>query len=138
MTEILPCPFCAKPGGLCELAEEPGSHLSFWVNCSCGVETPERRTKAEAIAVWNTRIGGAWQSIETMPPAGTVIDVWMVLPSGHGSRWTSVMWGDVAQRWIGGPPSQDIRGWRATHWMPVPEAPSVSSNDTRAMEEANG
>lgn len=64
-----------------------------------------------------------WRSIETAPPAGTNIDVWMVLPSGHGARWTSVMWGDQARRWIGGPPSQDEKGWKATHWMPIPESP---------------
>jgi hypothetical protein len=68
----------------------------------------------------------AWQSIETMPQAGTTIDVYMVLPSGHGARWTCVMWGEMAQRWIGGPPSQDPQGWKATHWMPVPRPPLTS------------
>lgn len=71
----------------------------------------------------------AWQPIDTQPPAGTVIDVWMVLPSGHGARWTSVMWGDAAERWIGGPPSQDPQGWKATHWMRVPGSPSGSSTE---------
>ena len=28
---------------------------SFWVRCSCGVRSPNRPTRADADAVWNTR-----------------------------------------------------------------------------------
>lgn len=64
-----------------------------------------------------------WRLIETAPPAGTRIDVWMVLPSGYGARWTDVMWAPIAEAWIGGPPSQDQNGWKATHWMSIPAPP---------------
>jgi Lar family restriction alleviation protein len=55
MSELLTCPFCDSPAAICELEDEPGSPASFWVNCSCGIETPERRTEPEAIALWNRR-----------------------------------------------------------------------------------
>jgi Lar family restriction alleviation protein len=55
MSELLGCPFCGRPGAICQLEDEPGSAASFWVNCSCGVETRERRTEQEAVALWNTR-----------------------------------------------------------------------------------
>ncbi len=56
-TEALkPCPFCGKPGAICVLEDEPGSSpASFWVNCFCGIETPERRTEQEAVELWNIR-----------------------------------------------------------------------------------
>lgn len=59
MTELLPCPFCGSPAAFCCLEDEPGSPASFWVNCSCGVETPERRTEDEAVALWNRRTAAA-------------------------------------------------------------------------------
>lgn len=54
--KLEPCPFCGNPGAICCLEDEPGSPASFWVNCSCGIETRERRTEQEAIALWNTRV----------------------------------------------------------------------------------
>ena len=53
--ELKPCPFCGKQGAICILEDEQGSPASFWVNCFCGVETPERRTEQEAVTLWNTR-----------------------------------------------------------------------------------
>lgn len=90
MTDLLPCPFCGKPGAMCELEEEPGSPMSFWVNCSCGIETPERRTEAEAVALWNTR------ALAQPAPAGREITDAMV-NAGAG-----VLWNDRDAR-MGGP-----------------------------------
>lgn len=61
--ELLPCPFCGGKAAMCVLEDSPGDIISAWVNCSCGMETHERRTEAEAAEKWNTR------SPPTEPPA---------------------------------------------------------------------
>jgi Lar family restriction alleviation protein len=77
---LKPCPFCGNPGAICVLEDEPGSPASFWVNCSCGVETPERRTEDEAIALWNTRVIPAQGEPVTPPTIAWVL-------SDDGRRW---------------------------------------------------
>jgi hypothetical protein len=67
MTELLGCPFCGAAGAICSWENLSG----FWVNCSCGVETPERRTEAEAIALWNTRVHAQGEAVTQ--PAGSAV-----------------------------------------------------------------
>ena len=57
LLKLAECPFCGKPGAICCLEDEIDSPAGFWINCSCGVETVERRTEAEAVEHWNTRNG---------------------------------------------------------------------------------
>lgn len=74
---------------------------------------------------------GDWQSIETAPKDGRVVDLWCMGEMGHDGKhryrrspecywngqWVSPMHGD----WEYG--NGRLRGLNPTHWMPLPEAP---------------
>jgi len=93
-----------------------------------------------------------WQPIETAPRDGTVIDLGCVNDmdrehenESHGYRYGFVRFTDCrwhteytqVPRWVDRSTEETIEdnGWRATHWMPLPEppkplnlGPSVSTN----------
>lgn len=81
---LKPCPFCGSPGAICCLEDEPGSPASFWVNCSCGIETRERRTEQEAVALWNTR-AATGAGMPTREEIGRVI--YLLLYEARGAIW---------------------------------------------------
>jgi hypothetical protein len=79
-----------------------------------------------------------WQPIETAPKDGTIIDLW-----AEGQRHTDCEWGqlDWEISYWGWP--KDSVGWcewseryscnghvgNATHWMPIPKAPNITTGD---------
>jgi len=79
----------------------------------------------------------AWQPIETAPKDGTLIDLWVVFPSG-GRRWADASWKEAAQHNCSGPANwTNSGGWPlhgllekpvATHWRQRPEAPASSQH----------
>lgn len=80
-----------------------------------------------------------WQSIETAPKDGTLIDVWLgnaeksdvelYCAQGDGKRSTGWYWSNGKFR-----PHMGLRNMMAcfvcpTHWMPVPAPPEDATDD---------
>ena len=76
-----------------------------------------------------------WQPIETAPRDGTRFDVWAKawLPAFDRfeyRRFADCYWRDSEPMgaWRAGVVGVD-KGWRATHWMPLPAPPSTPSRE---------
>lgn len=93
-----------------------------------------------------------WQTIDTAPKDGTLIDLWCVPPvmgefSVRGVRLTDCAWHEADDifpftGWTrmqddghrdlveGKPTNQNgLPPWQPTHWMPLPEPPKEQSDD---------
>lgn len=71
-----------------------------------------------------------WQTIETAPTDGTVVDLWMAGPRNSGARRPDC-WFAGGKWWCDGLDRGDLGpefyvGDVPTHWMLPPEAPTVS------------
>ncbi|KXV59962.1 hypothetical protein AD947_03105 [Acetobacter tropicalis] len=58
--ELKACPFCGDPHKLVATTTDEVSALILnnWVSCeNCNAEGPIKRSRADAIAAWNTRAG---------------------------------------------------------------------------------
>lgn len=87
--------------------------------------------------------GEGWQTIDSAPKDGTVIDLWVVWKDdGEGKRVADAEWGRgyiafesergekegwIAEAWgiDGSQGAMDTDELVATHWMPLPEPPLV-------------
>lgn len=65
-----------------------------------------------------------WQPIETAPKDGSIVDLWVIPFTGRAGRLPDVWWTN-ATGWRAGNrnPVTESLAKRATHWMPLPEAP---------------
>jgi hypothetical protein len=73
-----------------------------------------------------------WQDISTAPKDGTVIDLWVVFPSGP-VRWADARWVEAGEHSCSGPANwcsrenfplhAFVEKPVATHWMPIPNPP---------------
>lgn len=63
-----------------------------------------------------------WEPIETAPKDGAIVDLW-VTSGPRSMRDADCFWADPG-KWIDncGDPVE-VAGWRATHWMPLPDPP---------------
>lgn len=68
MDDLKKCPFC---DGHAEIFDYKDSgHEWWWVSCDdCGMESDSYKTKARAIAAWNTR-ASEWTRVENGLPIG--------------------------------------------------------------------
>lgn len=80
-----------------------------------------------------------WETINTAPKDGTVIDVWV--PGEFGSRWVDVCWSKSSHQCIDSycdscPNDLNVFGWRdpiaderlnPSHWMPRPAPPQSAT-----------
>lgn len=137
---IMKCPFCGEQpmihfdgiGGM----EKPDDKYN--VTCrtkgchgvifNCGFDL--FKTKAEAIAAWNTRCP-TWMPIESAPKDGSVFLAWVLPDSTFGGarlergsaqfcRWQTDYFMCVGFHSRGGLP---------THWLPLPLPPKENSDE---------
>ena len=86
-------------------------------------QTPQDANEATIGAVASTAGLGAWLPIETAPINGTAYDIW-----ADGQRYTNMIrGGDGSHHPAGGGTFiyRSHRVFRATHWMPLPDAPNA-------------
>lgn len=61
MSELLPCPFCGGEAQVFESGAWFVDHFMKYVRCtSCGLQTCDYKTEAEAVEAWNTRTKPAY------------------------------------------------------------------------------
>ena len=86
----------------------------------------------DTLSIWNARLAaspsvGGWGDISTAPKDGTLVDLWTSYGERvAGAKWTNGVWREWALDGF------DSMGWvrlegTATHWMPLPPPPSVST-----------
>ena len=82
--------------------------------------------EARAMLAASPSVGG-WGDISTAPKDGTLVDLWTSYGERvAGAKWTNGVWREWALDGF------DSMGWvrlegTATHWMPLPPPPSVST-----------
>lgn len=143
---LKPCPFCGRKAALCILEDSPGELISAWVNCTCGIETRERRTEREAIELWNTRAAAQssgvreWQPIETAPREGQFLALMHDGREPPNPFHEIIEWNDHGfgkGTWMNDGGSEydedaEAKGYaRPLLWMPLPASPDTPREGER-------
>ena len=66
-----------------------------------------------------------WRPIETAPKDGQYVDLWLVRDDPEDmAREPECYWCDEIEEWCDRSGEfVEVNGWRASHWMPIPEGP---------------